>query len=64
MKLKKSELRVFYHCENEGEMMDSDLDDHLIAMLKSFNYESWASGTDLTTGVRELAFEKKEEGDA
>ena len=63
MELKKGELRVFYRCAEEGKMLDSDLDNHLIAMLKSFNYESWASGTDLTTGVRELAFEKKGGGD-
>ena len=57
MELKKGELRVFYRCEDESEMQD--LDNHLIAMLKSFNCGFWASGTDLTTGVRELAFEKK-----
>ena len=63
MELKKGELRVFYRCEDESRMLDSELDSDLIAILKRFNYESWASGTDLTTGVRELAFEKKGGGD-
>ncbi len=62
MKLKKGELRVFYRCEDESKMMDSDLDSYLIEALDDgFGYDNWSSGTDLTTGVRELAFEKKGE---
>jgi hypothetical protein len=64
MVLKKGELRIFYRCEDEVKMLDSDLDLTLIETLKrEFYYECWASGTDLTTGVRELAFEKKGGGD-
>lgn len=64
MKLKKGELRVFYHCEDESKMLDSDLDILFINILIDEGYDCWACGTDLTTGVRELAFEKKGEGDA
>ena len=64
MELKKGELRVFYRCEDESKMLDSDLDSYLIeALSDGFGYDNWSSGTDLTTGVRELAFEKKGEGD-
>ena len=45
-------------------MLDSDLDTLLIDELRYEGYDNWSSGTDHTTGVRELAFEKKGEGDA
>lgn len=64
MQLKKGELRVFYRCAEEDMSLDPELERFLRRQLRThFNYASWASGTDFTTGTRELAFEKKGGGD-
>ncbi len=62
MELKKGELRVFYRGE-----YDEELDNAIGDGLKPFGYEFYASGYNLEeprhARVRELAFEKKGEGD-
>lgn len=53
MDLKKGELRVHYQC---GYEVNIDLDKALEKVLREQGYERWASGCDLTNGVRDLAF--------
>lgn len=58
MKLKEGELKVYYRIEGG---IWPGLDDCLINALKEFGYEMWASGTNLITDVRDLAFDKEGE---
>ena len=54
MELKTGELKVFYAGGiNQG--IDSAIED----ALGLFGMKRWASGQDLTTGVRDLAFQRK-----
>ena len=48
------ELKIYY---TGG--LDEDLDNKLRKFLKTLGYKSWASGMDLTTGTRDLAFDKE-----
>ena len=50
----KEGLHVYY----DGPL-NYKLDTALIEIIESFGYEFWASGTDLTTGERDLAFSKE-----
>ena len=53
--LKPGELKIYY-----DDLLNTALDKALEKVLKGFGYRRWASGVDLTTGVRDLAFDKKE----
>ncbi len=57
MELKENELKIFYK-DKDG--IWPGLDDCLENALKEFGYKKWASGMEIKTGVRDLAFEKKE----
>lgn len=57
MELKNGEIRIYYKTD-VGEI-DSGLDLALEEVLTKRGYHRWASGFDLTTDVRDLAFEKK-----
>ena len=48
-------LRIVYKIENG---IDSDLDDALQTTLEVAGWHRWASGCDLTTGERDLAFDR------
>lgn len=54
MKLKKNELKIYY----KGEL-NCYLDQALEDVLKDFGYERWASGLNMISNVRDLAFDKK-----
>ena len=58
--LKKNNLKVFY---DEGVTIcgsiNEELDKAIEKALKPFGYTRWASGTDMVSGVRDLAFERK-----
>ena len=53
MKLKESELKVFY-----SGAVNRELDDALEAVLEAFGYQRWASGWCGEDDVRDLAFEQ------
>lgn len=50
-------MSVFYH-RTEG--INTDLDEAIEQAVKPYGYERYASGIDVTNGVRDLAFDKKE----
>lgn len=54
MELKNSELKIFY-----GDPMNEKLDKAIKETLKKFGYSWWASGFDIETGVRDLAFDNR-----
>ena len=58
MNLKVGELRVHYNC---GWGVNVTLDRALEKILAKYGYGRWASGCDLTNGVRDLAFKPTEE---
>ena len=51
MELKKNELKVFY---TGG--LNEDMDAELERVLGVFGYERWASGMEIGTEIRDLAF--------
>jgi len=55
MKLKDDELKIFY-----GGGLDEDLDTYLENALSQLGYSRWASGYEIESGVRDLAFDKKD----
>ena len=55
MELKEGHLSIFY---NEGMTINSELDSALREVLFEFGYHWWASGCNLITGTRDLAFER------
>ena len=55
MDLDKGQLEVYYQCEYE---IDAALDKALEEVLEKHGYHRWASGCDLTNGVRDLAFDR------
>jgi len=57
MKLKKGELRVYYLVNGR---IDSKLDEAIEKTLKEFGYHQWASGCETETGIKDLAFDRKE----
>jgi len=61
MKLKEGRLSIFY---NEGRTIHTELDFALRRLLVDFGYSWWASGCNLITGVRDIAFEKPTEREA
>ena len=57
--MKEGELKIFYLVK-EGEIaINVDMDAALEVVLKKFGFRRGASGFDLTSDVRDLAFEKK-----
>ena len=59
MKLKEGELRIFYHTGESG--IDAFFEGWMETALKAFGYKRWASGMEIETGVRDIAFEKIQE---
>ena len=54
-KIEEQELKIFY---SGG--LNTGLDQAIEKCLKRFGYKRWASGMDLETGTRNLAFDKEE----
>ena len=52
--VKENELKVFY-----AGGLDEVLDDAIEECLKPFGYSRWASGQEIETEIRDLAFEIK-----
>lgn len=59
---RKNQLRVHYDCPNDGPDVGIDvgLDSAIEIAIKPFGYRRWASGYEMETGIRDLAFDKKE----
>lgn len=57
MVLSKGELRVHYRIKSG--VIDTKIDKKIAKVLKKFGYKRWASGINLTTGVRDIAFDLK-----
>lgn len=57
MELGKDELRIHYHVEGG---IDAEVDKAIEEALKPLGWHRWASGTDLRTWVRDLAFDRRE----
>lgn len=55
MELSEGQLSIFY---NENATINSELDDALREILLKFGYHWWASGCNLITDVRDLAFQR------
>lgn len=55
MKLRENELKIFY----QGEFNEK-LQEVFMSVLKTFGYRQWASGTNTTENVRDLAYKKEE----
>ena len=51
--MKKSELKIFY-----AGGLNEDLDNELERVLGAFGYERWASGLEIESGVRDIAFDR------
>ena len=49
---REQELRIYYNGK-----LDPELDDALRKTLSQFGYKGWASGYDLVSHVRDLAFD-------
>jgi len=43
----------------DGGEQITELDEAIREAMKQLGYKNWASGMDLTTGVRDLAFDKE-----
>ena len=56
--MKEGELKVYYKV---GGGLNEKLDIAIEKFLKEFGYVRWASGFNMKKGVRDLAFERKEE---
>ncbi len=52
---KDNEIKIYYRCK-EG--VNIALDEALESHLNTLGYRRWASGCNLESGVRDLAFEK------
>lgn len=55
--MKTGELKVIYKNSNNG--IDVELDMAIEAALEQLGYKRWASGCNICTGERDLAFERK-----
>jgi len=55
-KVKEDELKVLYRY---AQGIDMKLDKALKDCLKEFGYKCWASGMEIESQVRDLAFDKK-----
>jgi len=53
MELEEGQLQVYYNC---GWTINEGLDEALRKLLTDYGYKCWATGCDLTNGVRDLAF--------
>lgn len=60
MKLKEGEIKVFHNLDFDE---SAKVDKHIEKTLKKLGYRRWASGIDMTTGVRDLAFDKGNKND-
>ena len=58
MILKENECRVYYTGEGRFLPFEKELEQ----LFKDNGFERWASGYDLTNGIRDLCFEKKKKG--
>jgi len=43
----------------DGGEQITELDNAIYKIMEDLGYKNWASGMDLTTGVRDLAFDKE-----
>lgn len=63
MELKRGELKVYYKMfdleDSEHNGIVTVIDDAIMGALKNLGFKMWASGYDLTNGVRDLAFDKE-----
>lgn len=59
MKLKDGELEVHYSVDYRIDSINLELDKAIEKCLLKFGYLRWASGYDLKTNVRDLAFRNK-----
>ena len=48
-------LKVYYACADSGNI-NQHFDKEMRELAKKYGVKFWASGVDLTTGVRDLAF--------
>lgn len=51
----KREVKVFFHS-----FVDYELEDKIDRFFETLGFKRWASGLDVTTGVRDIAYEEKE----
>ena len=67
MKLKENELKIFYKLSKsfhhgletwEKPVINRELDEDLMEVLIKHGYECWASGMEIETRIRDLAFDK------
>ena len=49
-------LKVYYECQNNG-TMNSDFESDMRDLAEKYNLTFYASGIDMTTGIRDLVFE-------
>ena len=57
MKLRNNELKVYYLSDD---VIDEDLENDIAATLLEHGYTLYASGTEMSTRIRDLAFERME----
>jgi len=50
----ENEIRVFY---NRNGKIDKELDSQIESCLTTVGFRRWASGLEIGTGIRDLAFE-------
>ena len=55
MKIKEDECKIFYKAKEKSLPFEKELKQ----LFKDNGFEMWASGYDLTNGIRDLCFEKK-----
>ena len=55
MLCRNNEIKIFYRSKDG---VNLELDKSLEGLLNTLGYRRWASGRDLTNGIRDLAFEK------
>ena len=55
MELKRNEVRIYCNVESKFLKFEKEL----IKLFKDNGFKCWASGYDLTNGIRDLCFEKK-----
>jgi len=53
-------LKVYYECQNNG-TMNSDFESDIRDLAKKYGITFYASGMDMVTGVRDLAFDLRDE---
>jgi len=59
MELKKGELRVFFNAKNMRSKKREIIESRIERLLKRLGYNQWASGMDMVSRTRELAFDKQ-----